>query len=253
MNDSILTAQEKCALKLRELYASYGFKFYRMSRFEEYDFYAGKKGFLTAGSILTFTDTDGRLMALRPDVTLSIIRSREPGKYYYDEKVYRPKGGSYREISQCGIECIPPCESGEILRLAVMSLHAVSEGRKCAIDVADAGKVSALSPDELKPEILRCLSAKNIHGLHEINAPSEIIDLASMSGEYPCGLTEYQEEIHTDYSAVTNLGYYDGIVFKGYIEGIPEAVLSGGQYCVDGVRGAGFAVYIDAVAGVERI
>ena len=42
-----------------------------------------------------------------------------------------------------------------------------------------------------------------------------------------------------------------GIVFKGYIEGIPEAVLSGGEYSIEGVKGAGFAVYLDKAGGVK--
>ncbi|MBQ7169758.1 MAG: ATP phosphoribosyltransferase regulatory subunit [Synergistaceae bacterium] len=254
MFNPILTDEENYALTLRELYASKGCKFYRMSRFEEYDFYAGKKDFLSSGAILTFTDIDGRLMALRPDVTLSIIKHASPGKYYYYEKVYRPKAsGSFREIPQCGIEFTAPGASDleEVLRLAVMSLHSVADGRKCVLDVADAGLVAQYIPQDRKALILQYLSAKNIHGLHDINAPAEIIHLAELSGSFDglTGLEEYGEEIRTDYSAVTTLSYYSGLVFKGYIEGIPEAVLSGGQYSVDGVSGVGFAVYLDAVTG----
>ena len=222
MFDTILTAEENYALKLRELYDSYGYNFYRMSRFEEYDFYAGKKDFLTSGAILTFTDLDGRLMALRPDVTLSIIKHVPPGKYYYDEKVYRPKNsGTFREIPQCGIECIGSANLQEVLRLAVLSLHAAADGRKCALDVADAGLVAKLIPQNLRAEILQCLAAKNIHGLRDIHAPDEIIALAEMRGEFE-GLDDFRDEIRTDYSAVTNLSYYNGLVFKGYIDGIPE-------------------------------
>ena len=46
-----------------------------MSRFEEYDFYARNKDFLVSDRIITFTDSRGRLLALKPDVTLSIIKS----------------------------------------------------------------------------------------------------------------------------------------------------------------------------------
>ena len=74
--------------RLRELYRSRGYSHYRMSRFEPYDLYAGNKRFLVSEDILTFTDTDGRLMALRPDVTLSIAKTAQPApgetlRYYY--------------------------------------------------------------------------------------------------------------------------------------------------------------------------
>lgn len=257
MSNPILTPEESAALKLRELYDSCGYNFYRMRRFEEYDFYADKKDFLTSSAILTFTDMNGKLMALRPDVTLSVIKHAPSGKYYYDEKVYRvPKNAdTFREISQCGVEHTGTPDVHEVMRLAVLSLHALSEGRKCVLDAADAGKVSRLLPEKNRDEILKCLAGKNIHGLRELGAPDELIALAEYDGELPGlpqSLSEYRHEIRTDYSAVSNLKYYNGIVFKGYIEGIPEAVLSGGQYFMAGKNGAGFAVYLDVLEGGYR-
>ena len=64
---------ERAGLLLRELYHQHGYQLYRMSKFEPYDLYARNRSFLVSENILTFTDTDGRLMALKPDVTLSII------------------------------------------------------------------------------------------------------------------------------------------------------------------------------------
>ena len=99
-------------MELRSLYAGYGYRTYRMSRFEEYDLYAGSKDFLVSGNMITFTDTDGKLMALKPDVTLSIVRSirdcSKVSRICYDENVYRVSGssGTVREIMQAGLECI---------------------------------------------------------------------------------------------------------------------------------------------------
>ena len=50
---------------------------------------------------------------------------------------------------------------------------------------------------------------------------------------------------------VNDMSYYNGIVFKGFVNGVPAGVLSGGQY--DGLmqkmgrsaRAIGFAVYLD--------
>ena len=103
----VLTAEEKTAFALRSLYAQNGYSKYRMSKFEEYDLYVKNKDFLVSGNVITFTDTDGRLMALKPDVTLSIIKNckdteSQVQKYFYNEYVYRIAEGSktYKEILQ---------------------------------------------------------------------------------------------------------------------------------------------------------
>ena len=46
-----------------------------MSKFEEDDFYMENKRFLQSKNILTFSDPSGKLMALKPDITLSIIKN----------------------------------------------------------------------------------------------------------------------------------------------------------------------------------
>ena len=70
-----LRRAEAATLRLRGLYESYGYRKYRMGRFEEYSLYAANKSFLLGENVPTFTDLDGRLMALKPDVTLSIAKS----------------------------------------------------------------------------------------------------------------------------------------------------------------------------------
>ncbi len=265
MTYNVLTHKEKLALMLRGLYTENGFKFYRMPSFEEYDFYAGKKEFLTSRQILTFTDYDGRLMALRPDVTLSLIKHSSPGKYHYSENVYRVSGDKmFHEVPQSGIEIIGDItapELSEVIRLAVKSLETISEGRGFILTIADANQVLEISEGISKPKLTECLSHKNIHGLIELNAPQKLIELVSLDGEITkslpylsgelCvilrGLEEYYGEMRIDFSAVENVKYYSGIVFKGYIDGVPEAVLSGGEYDIMQTKGAGFAVYLGRV------
>ena len=64
IEDSLMSGGEKITLALRELYFSRGYRTYRMSKFEEYDFYARNKEFLVSDNVITFTDTNGKLMAL---------------------------------------------------------------------------------------------------------------------------------------------------------------------------------------------
>ena len=71
--DGELDFTERIVYSLRSLYSSYGFSQYKMGKFEEYDFYSRNKDFLVSDEVITFTDTNGKLMALKPDVTLSIV------------------------------------------------------------------------------------------------------------------------------------------------------------------------------------
>ena len=72
-DERVIKNDERAIFALRSLYRRYGYAQYKMSRFEEYDLYVRNKDFLVSDSVITFTDTNGKLMALKPDVTLSIV------------------------------------------------------------------------------------------------------------------------------------------------------------------------------------
>ena len=63
---------------------------------------------------------------------------------------------------------------------------------------------------------------------------------------------ELFDGVRINFSLTNNMGYYSGIVFKGYIKGIPTGVLSGGQYdslmkkLKKDTSAIGFAVYLDS-------
>ena len=130
-----LDYQERILASLRVLYDRYGYRPYKMNKFEEYDLYARNKDFLISDSIITFTDRSGKLMALKPDVTLSIVKNTaDTGsvqKLYYNENVYRVSKGSgvFREMLQVGLECLGQIDDYaifEVLLLAAKSLLAIS-------------------------------------------------------------------------------------------------------------------------------
>ena len=85
--------EERISWSLQGLYQRHGYKKYRMGKFEEYELYLENKNFLQSRQIITFNDMDGRVLALKPDVTLSIVKNtRRPElleKFYYLENVYR--------------------------------------------------------------------------------------------------------------------------------------------------------------------
>ncbi len=168
-----LTPQERITLELQSLYQQYGFGKFRMSRFEEYRLYLENQSFLPSEQVITFTDLDGRLLALKPDVTLSIVKNAQPGegvqRLYYTENVYRAarESGAYREISQMGLELLGRVDDyakAQVVLLALRSLKAT--GRPYLLDLSHMGFVVGLLeglqiPAEAEAGLLECLREKN--------------------------------------------------------------------------------------------
>ncbi len=181
--NNYLTDHEKVILSLRKLYNSYGYSRYVMSKFEDYDLYSGNRDYLLSDRLITFTDTDGTLKALKPDITLSIIRNLGSGegqnKLYYNENVYRPSGnnGTFREISQLGLEVIGTIgtyETGEVLDLALRSLDLMSDNSILAITDIDIlyALIEKASEDPAVQEQMLCMvSARNTGDLEKLLSP----------------------------------------------------------------------------------
>ena len=181
IEDRVIDSQERIGFLLRSLYAAHGYSRYRMGKFEEYDLYSRNKDFLFSEGVLTFTDTNGRLMALKPDVTLSIVKNTRdiPGtlqKLYYHENVYRvasPEDG-FREMTQVGLECMGDVDGAsvaEVLKLAAESLKVCSEDY--VLEISHLGLlgafVDAIAPDAGTREgLLQCATEKNLHGITRI-------------------------------------------------------------------------------------
>jgi ATP phosphoribosyltransferase regulatory subunit len=173
--------EREALLDLRELYGKFGYTQYKMSKFEEYDLYVRNKSFLVSDSVITFTDTNGKLMALKPDVTLSIVKnSRDvPGyvqKLYYDEHVYRisDKTSAYKEIPQVGLECLGDIDDyciAEVLTLAAQSLSTFD--KDYILDISNLGILS-LVLDRIgisevgRRELIECISKKDVHDAERI-------------------------------------------------------------------------------------
>ena len=178
--EAALSAQETVSARLRHLYGSWGFRPYKISRFEEYDLYMRYKSFLKDERILTFTDTDGKLMALKPDITLSVVKNAREEEYplrvCYAESVFRvPQGAmGFREITQTGVESIGRLgdwDTCEALLLAALSLDMIRPGA-WRLDVSDQGIISELMnreglPEDAGRDLLDLIGAKNRHGFRE--------------------------------------------------------------------------------------
>lgn len=123
-----LKPDERATLELRGLYEQYGYKKYKIGKFEEYSLYATNRDFLAGDKVLTFTDLDGRLLAMKPDVTLSVINNTKATKdksekLYYIENVYREnkENHAFKEINQMGLEYVGKINRHSILEVIVLA------------------------------------------------------------------------------------------------------------------------------------
>ncbi|WP_295154752.1 ATP phosphoribosyltransferase regulatory subunit [uncultured Brachyspira sp.] len=157
----------------------------------------------------------------------------------------------------------------EIISMAVDSLKSISDEYILEISSIDFmfALIDELNLDEDKKlEILNFIYSKNKHDLQKVlisnnineKYTNNIISLIDLCGSYKDILKKidkiiinekmqkaYNElksllavfenynnfdKILLDFSIESKLGYYNGIIFKGYIKGNNDAVLSGGRY-----------------------
>ena len=306
IDETLLKREEKAVYALRSLYSRYGYSQFKMSKFEEYDLYVKNKDFLVSDGIITFTDTNGRLKALKPDVTLSIINNSKDSdgvqKLYYNENVYRISGSThtYKEILQNGLECIGNIgrfEVVEVLSLALKSLETID--KNACLELSHVGLIEAAFdelqlPLSLRQDIITLINRKNSDDLKTLCVNSGLSpEVARRLSVFTASYTDTDYAIKTvtdtfvspnavkvanefksiinilkgigsevklivDFSSIGGMSYYSGVVFKGYINTIPDAVLSGGQY--DKLmkklhrtdKAIGFAVYLDELQIFDR-
>ena len=190
IDDKILKNEEKAVFALRSLYKQYGYLPFKMSKFEEYDLYLKNKDFLVSDRIITFNDVSGKLLALKPDVTLSIIKNTRdvPGtkqKVFYNENVYRVSSGAahFGEIMQSGLECIGDIDITDVFEvcyLAAASLNAVS--KNFVLDVSHMGVLSAILDEvsddpDTRRKAIALIGKKNKHELSALCESEVFINL----------------------------------------------------------------------------
>lgn len=304
MNTAKMSREEKLALDLRALYRRYGYQFYKAADFEPYDLYRENKNFLPDHSVLTFSDREGRLMALKPDVTISVakdVKADEASrKLFYSEHVFRRQPGEsqFLEIKQMGLEYIGAAggyAEAEVLSLACQSLAAI--GPEYFLGISHMGYIAALMEELplMEPQRESLISAIRRNSAVDIalatasaalstEARQALAALADLPADYQQALAKLGENclnrqmrqaldeldaalaalavwglsdrIRLELSLLNDLEYYNGIVFQGYLRGLPRAVLSGGRYDNLLLRfgknqaALGFALYFNDLADI---
>jgi ATP phosphoribosyltransferase regulatory subunit len=184
---------------------------------------------------------------------------------------------------------------GEVIMLAEKSLMTISS--RYVLDISHMGYLAALLDaigltDEARPAVLRCISEKNAPEIKKLSAAlgiapcdcERLMDLAALYGPFEETVGQLREiggaatreaveeleavwrtvralgageNIHLDFSIVNDMNYYNGIIFRGFVDGIPTGILSGGRYDnlmqrFGKTSGAiGFAVYLDLLERFE--
>ena len=295
---SYLQPKERASFALRALYEAAGCRKYHMGRFEEYGLYQENRSFLSSEQVITFTDLDGRLLALKPDVTLSIAKTAQPApgetlKYYYHENVYRPSAEShtFQEISQMGLEMLGAVGEQQVRQTVGLAASSLAQlGRAWVLEVSHMGYLFGLLdalnvPAAARPVLLGKLREKNAHelraaaraaGVDQAGADA-LAGLLDLCGSYEETLTRAETAcrndrmraaaaelralsetleasggaVRLDLSLAGEMEYYNGLVFQGYLQGLPRPLLKGGRYDLlmqkftPGAGAIGFAVYLD--------
>lgn len=175
-----LKPDEKATLQLRGLYEKYGYQKYKMGKFEEYSLYVNNSDFLAGDKVLTFTDLDGRLLAMKPDVTLSVINNTSATehtreKLYYIENVYRENKEShcFKEINQMGLEYLGDVDRYSILEVITLAARSLAEiDEDYLLEISNMDYVLHLLEgmdlsESAYVELLSGIRQKNVTGIRE--------------------------------------------------------------------------------------
>lgn len=148
--------RERISAAVRDLFSSRGYAPIETPTLEVMD--VMRAGGHMTGVPFKFFDSQGDLLAMRPDVTLQVARMcatrlvGQPGpfRFRYQQRVFRETEGQMRaaarEVTQIGIECIGPSGAegdAEVLQLFCEALETAGV-RDFTISVATVGVLRAL-------------------------------------------------------------------------------------------------------------
>jgi histidyl-tRNA synthetase len=171
---------------MREACHRFGFGEVVTPTFEHSELFKLRSGPQVVDEMYVFKDKGDREMALRPEITASVIRyfvnelstSPRPLKFYYVGNCFRyenPQSGRYREFFQLGAELIGnknPETDAEVIALAVNCIRAAGL-ENFVVRIGHIGVLKSLVQSEIKDEatvadILRMLDKEDFDALGEM-------------------------------------------------------------------------------------
>ena len=183
INTEKLQKDEQVYLEMQQQFEKAGYSLYKMRRFEEYSLYLENKNFLNGENVITFNDMHGKLMALKPDVTLSIVKNArdEDEKVYYRESVYRfdSTTSSFKEINQLGLEFIGDIKIEDAEQICYLAAECLSTiDKKSILALSHMGIITGIIKAmnikmDKQDEALKAIKAKNYEALAEIGKSAD--------------------------------------------------------------------------------
>ena len=307
---------EECVKKskiinsINDVFNSWGYKEVITPSIEFYDGFRYEYSGLKEENIYKFFDSKGRILALRPDMTIPIVRlistrfkdENDNLKLRYEANIYRvfeEFSGKRNEYTECGIELISKEKEFSDLQVLIIAIEALKATgvKNFKIEIGEVNFFKSaiesleISKDE-KGMLSELIEKKKIQELNsfleEISIEDSIKDTFSklplIFGEgievldmykkisfnskmiesinYLENLVKrleslgYKDYLTFDLGITPRLNFYTGIIFRGFIEGSGNVVLSGGRYddligsVKDDFKGIGFSINVDELTRI---
>lgn len=188
MSKIYTSKEEKTAEIISDIFERYGFVYTQPGKFEDYNLYIDNKNFLESDNIITFMGIDGKIQALKPDITLSIVKNIQKNslnsfeKLYYKDEVFRlsKESQEYKVINQIGVELLGKLDSFsniEFINLAIETLKAIDEDY--ILDISHNGFISSLLlklnlKQNTLSKIMDAIYHKSFHDVENILLSEEV-------------------------------------------------------------------------------
>jgi len=253
---------------MRSVFERWGYDEIATPTFEHLELFTLKSGEAIREELYAFKDKGDRNLALRPELTASVVRmyinemknAPIPLKFYYFGNCFRyerPQRGRFREFWQFGCEVIGAGTveaEAEMIALASAIMNEV--GVTTTLHIGDLGIVRDLlhdlTPDE-QAAIMRLMDKNDEEGLKEALDPGVADKLFDLMRARSCDeiegliwesdeldhlrkvlllLDRYGVEYQLDPGVARGLEYYTGVVFEIYASGLgaENQVCGGGSY-----------------------
>ena len=237
-----------------------------------------------AGQQFQFLRPDITTMVIKS--ILPTISENSCAKLFYQSAIYRVQNNAVKEIPQFGIECLGHID--EICELEVLGLaNRYLQKTPVMFEIGTSKFVDGIirqstlekSAEKIFKKLIAIKNKAEVIKFAELHQlPTEVMDilphLFDLRGTYDelwalVTGTSYETVVHQhlkeiqhiktlnipgmiDLSLTSPLTYYDGIIFKAYVAGMSQPVLSGGRYKGDtGTQAIGFSIDVESYMRVH--
>ena len=190
--------KDKIVGQMKKHFKNFGYRQIMTPTFEYYDLFADIEGTIHRDNMFKMIDGNGKILVLRPDVTIPIVRMATNGfeaskgylKFAYVANVFRvseEQCGNKREFMQAGIEYIGNEKSDADAEVVAVGIKILMDCgiENFQIDLGQAAYFKGLMMEvalekSIKDQIRKLIEQKNVselsHFLKPLNIPNRVKD-----------------------------------------------------------------------------